>query len=60
VRHSSRLDPDLKVGFLAFAMIALMPGIGFILSAAATWILGKRLGLMNDQPEQLTAGREEL
>jgi len=26
-----------------------MPGIGFILSAGATWVLAKRLGLMPEK-----------
>ena len=26
--------------------LALMPGVGFILSAGVTWVLAKRLGLM--------------
>jgi hypothetical protein len=52
VRHSTRLDADVRVVLLAFSMIALMPGIGFILSAAVTWIVGKRLGLMSDQPDE--------
>lgn len=33
-------------------ILALMPGIGFILSAGATWILAKRLGLL---PEKAAA-----
>lgn len=31
---------------LVFGMVLLMPGIGFILSAVATWVLAHRLGLM--------------
>jgi hypothetical protein len=53
VRRSARLDADLRVVLLTFAMISLMPGIGFILSAAVTWVVGKRLGLMNDQPAEV-------
>ncbi len=30
-------------------ILALMPGIGFILSAGATWILAKRLGLLPEK-----------
>jgi hypothetical protein len=32
--------------------VVLMPGIGFILSAGATWIIAQRLGLM---PEKAAA-----
>lgn len=31
---------------LVFGVVLLMPGIGFILSAIATWVLARRLGLM--------------
>ena len=34
-----------SMGMLVFGTLALMPGIGFILSAGATWFLAKRLGL---------------
>ncbi|WP_263378307.1 hypothetical protein [Granulicella paludicola] len=48
VRHGARLDGDVRIGLLVLGMLMLMPGIGFILSAAATWVLAKRLGLMPD------------
>jgi hypothetical protein len=41
-------------------MLMLMPGIGFILSAAATWVLAKRLGLMPDERTSAAAIQERL
>lgn len=38
---------------LVFGIVLLMPGIGFILSAVATWVLAHRLGLM---PARVAAG----
>jgi hypothetical protein len=43
LRHAG---PDLDEPMLIFGTIALMPGIGFILSAGITWLLAARLGLM--------------
>jgi len=43
LRHAG---PDLDEPMLIFGTIALMPGIGFILSAGITWVLAARLGLM--------------
>jgi hypothetical protein len=48
IRHAS---PDTDVPMLVLGMLALMPGIGFILSAGATWVLAHRLGLL---PENLS------
>jgi hypothetical protein len=31
---------------LIFGVVALMPGLGFIISAGVTWVLAARLGLM--------------
>ena len=43
-------DPMLVLG-----TIALMPGIGFIISAGITWVLAGRLGLIPESPQsQLT------
>lgn len=36
---------DTKITFM-LGILALMPGIGFILSAGATWLLARRLGLL--------------
>jgi hypothetical protein len=41
--------PDYVTPLLVFGTIALMPGIGFILSAGITWVLAERLGLMPDR-----------
>jgi len=43
LRHAG---PDLDEPMLIFGTVALMPGIGFILSAGITWLLAARLGLM--------------
>jgi len=47
LRHAS---PDTELPMLIFGTVALMPGIGFILSAGATWAVAHRLGLMPDNP----------
>ena len=44
--------PGMETPMAVLGTLALMPGIGFILSAAATWVLAHRLGLM---PEKLDA-----
>ena len=38
--------PDMGVPMLVLGTVILMPGIGFILSAAVAWALAGRLGLM--------------
>jgi hypothetical protein len=38
--------PDIADGLLVFGVVALMPGIGFIISAIVTWQISSRLGLM--------------
>jgi hypothetical protein len=43
LRHSL---PDAAPPLLVFGTVALMPGLGFILSAGISWILAGRLGLM--------------
>ena len=43
LRHAG---PDMETGMTVLGTLALMPGIGFILSAGATWALAHRLGLM--------------
>jgi hypothetical protein len=50
LRHAG---PDMETGMTVMGTLALMPGIGFILSAGATWVLAHRLGLM---PEKEVAG----
>jgi hypothetical protein len=48
IRNSS---PDTSTPLFILGVLALMPGIGFILSAAATWIVANRLGLLPGKEE---------
>jgi hypothetical protein len=43
LRHVS---PEMEIPMLLLGTVALMPGLGFIISAGVTWILAGRLGLM--------------
>jgi hypothetical protein len=43
-------DQDTAESMMITGTVMLMPGIGFILSAAATWAVAHRLGLMPDNP----------
>ncbi len=43
LRHAG---PEMATPMLVFGTLAMMPGIGFILSAGITWVLAARLGLM--------------
>ena len=43
LRHA---EPDMNTPMLFFGTVVLMPGIGFIISAGASWFLASRLGLM--------------
>jgi hypothetical protein len=43
---------EMHVPMLVFGTIALMPGLGFIISAAITWVLAGRLGLIPDSPSR--------
>jgi hypothetical protein len=52
LRHAS---PELNVSMLVLGTVALMPGLGFIISAGVTWVLATRLGLM---PDLLTAANQ--
>ncbi len=47
LRHTT---PDTVIPMLILGTVALMPGIGFIISAGVTWVLAARLGLMPDNP----------
>jgi hypothetical protein len=38
--------PDYDIPMRVLGVLSLMPGIGFIISAAITWVLASRLGLM--------------
>lgn len=48
IRNSS---PDTATPLYILGILALMPGIGFILSAGATWIVAKRLGMLPEKAE---------
>jgi hypothetical protein len=43
---------DIADGLLVFGIIALMPGLGFIISALIAWRIGTRLGLMPQSAER--------
>ena len=47
LRHAS---PEMEIPMLVLGTVALMPGLGFIISAGVTWALAARLGLMPDNP----------
>jgi hypothetical protein len=58
LRHSVG---DAATTMLVLGMVALMPGIGLILSAGALWVFGQRLNLMESphvQTETDVRGRE--
>jgi len=44
--------PDAAVPLLVLGTIVLAPGLGFIISAAITWALARRLGLMPNHETQ--------
>jgi hypothetical protein len=46
LRHAG---PDMETAMTVLGVLALMPGLGFILSAGATWVLAHRLGLMPEK-----------
>lgn len=43
--------PDMATPMVVLGTLALMPGIGFILSAGATWAIAQRLGLMPERSD---------
>ena len=47
LRHASS---EMEIPMLILGTLALMPGLGFIISAGVTWVLAARLGLMPDNP----------
>jgi hypothetical protein len=51
LRHAG---PDMETPMTVLGTLALMPGIGFILSAAATWVLAHRLGIMPEKQDGQT------
>jgi hypothetical protein len=50
LRHAG---PDFEIPMRVLGVLILMPGIGFILSAAFTWALATRLGLMPPPGSQM-------
>jgi len=46
LRHA---DADMTTPMLVLGTMALMPGIGFILSAGATWMVAGRLGVLPEK-----------
>jgi len=46
--------PDDAAPLLVFGMVAMMPGIGFIISAIVTWRISARLGLMGQPAASAT------
>jgi hypothetical protein len=52
--------PDMTTPMVVLGTLALMPGIGFILSAGATWLIAQRLGLMPDKPDAQNDGATPL
>ena len=56
LRHAS---PDLEIPMLILGTVALMPGVGFILSAGVTWVLASRLGLMPENPRSASIDSRE-
>ena len=49
LRHT---EPEMNTPMLFFGTVVLMPGIGFIISAGASWFLAARLGLMPSDSRQ--------
>jgi hypothetical protein len=50
LRHTS---PEMEIPMLLLGTVALMPGLGFIISAGITWVLAARLGLLPDSATAL-------
>jgi flagellar biogenesis protein FliO len=55
LRH---VGTDMKTPMLVFGTLALMPGLGFIISAGITWVLAGRLGLMPQSSKALSNDRD--
>ena len=51
LRHAAT---ETQVPMLIFGTVALMPGLGFIISAGVTWVLAARLGLMPESPASVS------
>jgi hypothetical protein len=50
---------DTNIPMLVFGTLALMPGLGFIISAGVTWVLAGRLGLMPQSPKAPVDSKEQ-
>jgi hypothetical protein len=46
-----RAGPDMETPMLVLGTVAMMPGIGFIISAGLTWVLAARMGLLPQNPD---------
>jgi len=57
MRHSV---PGGAAAMLVLGTIVLMPGVGFMISAGITWVLARRLGLIEDRGRNAAALREQL
>jgi hypothetical protein len=49
----------METPMLVLGTIALMPGLGFIISAGVTWVLAGRLGLMPEKPKAPIDSKEQ-
>jgi hypothetical protein len=56
LRHVST---EMETPMLVLGTIALMPGLGFIISAGVTWVLAGRLGLMPEKPKAPIDSKEQ-
>ena len=45
-------QPDMTTPMLVLGTLVLMPGLGFILSAGATWLVAKRLGMLPEKEDE--------
>jgi hypothetical protein len=50
---------DTNIPMLVLGTLALMPGLGFIISAGVTWVLAGRLGLMPENPKAPVDSKEQ-
>jgi len=57
LRHAG---PDMELGMTVLGTVALMPGVGFILSAGATWVVAQRLGLLPEKEDLRAAPGQHL
>ena len=46
ILHAQHAEPDISTPLLIFGMVTMMPGIGFIISAAIAWSISEKLGLL--------------